>query len=213
MLSIKAAERMEDLKIGIAILAAGASTRMGQPKQLLRYKGESLLRRCLRTARSTPFRPITAVLGANAALIEPELAGEPVLIVHNADWATGMGGSVAAGLEALLAADPALEAAFFLLPDQPHLEAQLLLDMAATLKQQPGKLGAAAAYADTLGVPALFRKALFSELLQLRGQPGAKPLIRKHHRDLCALPFPRGQFDLDTPEDWQAFLDSEENEE
>jgi molybdenum cofactor cytidylyltransferase len=212
MLWIKAVERMEDPKIGIAILAAGASSRMGQPKQLLRIEGESLLRRCLRTALRTPFRPIVVVLGAHAALIAPELAGEPVLIAHNEDWAAGMGGSVATGLEALLAADAGLEAAFFLLPDQPYLDAQLLLDMAAALKQQPEKLGAAAAYAGTLGVPALLREALFPELLRLRGQPGAKPLIHKHQSALCALPFPRGQFDLDTPEDWQAFLGGKENE-
>jgi molybdenum cofactor cytidylyltransferase len=198
------------IKTGIAILAAGASTRMGQPKQLLSFQGESLLRRCLRTAVGSPFHPVAVVLGANAALIEKELHGLPTIIARNPDWPAGMGGSVATGLEVLLQTDPSLQAAFFLLADQPYLDAQLLLDMAAMLERKPGKLGVVASYGDTIGVPALFSKALFPELLALRGQQGAKSLIYLHKHKLLTLPFPKGQFDLDTPADWQAFREREE---
>lgn len=200
----------ESITTGIAILAAGASARMGQPKQLLRFQGQSLLLRCLRTALSSPFRPVVVVLGANAALIEKELLEQPVIIAYNPDWPAGMGGSVAMGLEVLLQAEPALQAAFFLLADQPYLDAPLLLDMAAMLERKPDKWGVVASYGDTIGVPALFSQALFPELLALRGQQGAKTLIYLHQSKLLTLPFPKGQFDLDTPEDWQAFREREE---
>ncbi|MBK9490249.1 MAG: NTP transferase domain-containing protein [Haliscomenobacter sp.] len=92
--------------IGMIILAAGASTRMGQPKQLLQIEGESLLQRAVRIALSTPYRPVVVVLGANREQIEPSLQGLEVLRVDNPDWATGMGGSIATGLAYLLQQAP-----------------------------------------------------------------------------------------------------------
>ncbi|MCB9294209.1 MAG: nucleotidyltransferase family protein [Lewinellaceae bacterium] len=193
-------------KTGFILLAAGASTRMGQPKQLLRYQGESLLQRTLRIARETPFRPIAIVLGARAGEMEAELESPEALVVHNSAWATGMGSSVATGLEALLRAEPELDAACFVLVDQPYLTAAHLLELHRQMEQHPEKWGAASAYDNTLGVPAIFRKALFPELLQLHGQKGAKPVIGKYMDQLIAVPFPQGQVDLDTPEDWREFL-------
>ena len=190
----------------LALLAAGASTRMGRPKQLLRYQGESLLRRCLRIALETPFRPIAVVLGARAEELEAELEGAGAIIVYNNAWPTGMGSSVAAGLEALLRTEPEPEAACFILVDQPHLTTAHLLELHRQLDLAPEKLGAASAYEHTLGVPAIFRKALFPELLKLHGQKGAKPVIEKYKDQLIPAPFPQGRIDLDTPEDWREFL-------
>ncbi|HQU60526.1 MAG: nucleotidyltransferase family protein [Phaeodactylibacter sp.] len=195
---------------GIALLAAGASTRMGRPKQLLRFQGRSLLQHGLDIAIATPFRPIAVVLGANAELIETEIEAGQTLVVHNKDWQSGMGSSVATGLQALLQSEPGLEAAFFILVDQPYLDALRLLEMARQLEMAPEMFGAVSKYGDSLGVPALFRRILFPELLALKGQAGAKPLIRKYRNNLLPVPFPQGQFDLDTPEDWQAFLKREE---
>jgi len=190
----------------LILLAAGASTRMGRPKQLLRYQGESLLRRTLCIAMETPFRPLAVVLGFRAEEMEAELEGADALIVRNSTWASGMGSSVAAGLEALLRAEPGLDAACFILVDQPHLTAAHLLELRRQLEQAPEKLGAASAYRQTLGVPAIFRKALFPELLKLHGQKGAKPVIEKYKGQLISAPFPQGHIDLDTPEDWQELL-------
>lgn len=190
----------------LILLAAGASTRMGQPKQLLRYQGESLLQRTLRIAMDTPFHPLAVVLGARMEEMEAELEGADALIVRNSAWASGMGSSVAAGLEALLRAEPGLDAACFILVDQPHLAAAHLLELRRQLSQAPEKLGAASAYRQTLGVPAIFRKDLFPELLKLHGQKGAKPVIEKYKGQLISVPFPQGHIDLDTPEDWQEFL-------
>lgn len=199
-------------KTGITLLAAGASTRMGRPKQLLRYQGESLLKRTLGIALETPFRPIAVVLGARAEQMEAELDGTDTLIVHNSAWASGMGSSVAAGLEALLRAEPKLEAACFILVDQPFLTTTHLLELHRQLENAPGKLGAASAYEHTLGVPAIFRKTLFPELSKLHGQKGAKPVIEKYKDQLISVPFPKGQIDLDTPEDWKGFLRDASNE-
>ena len=117
-----------------------------------------------------------------------------------------MGSSVATGLETLLRAEPELDAACFVLVDQPYLTAAHLLELHRQMEQHPEKWGAASAYDNTLGVPAIFRKALFPELLQLHGQKGAKPVIGKYMDQLIAVPFPQGQVDLDTPEDWREFL-------
>ncbi len=204
-------KRTAPLTAGIVLLAAGASTRMGQPKQLLRYRGRSLIRHALELALAGPFRPLVVVLGAHAAQIEPELKPGEALLAYNHDWQSGMGSSVAAGLGALLQAEPELEAAFFILVDQPYLDAARLEDMARRLEAAPEMLGVVSAYGHSLGVPALFRKTLFPELLALNGQPGAKPLILKYRNRLVPLPFPQGQFDLDTPGDWQAFLEKEED--
>lgn len=198
-------------KTGLALLAAGASTRMGRPKQLLRFGGESLLQRMLRIALETPFRPVAVVLGARAEELAAGLEGAAALIVHNSAWASGMGSSAAAGLEALLRAEPELDAACFILVDQPYLAAAHLLELQNLLDRQPEKLGAASAYEQTLGVPAIFLKALFPELLQLHGQKGAQPVIKKYQAQIAAVPFPQGQADLDTPEDWRQFLSENED--
>ena len=200
-------------KTALTLLAAGASTRMGQPKQLLRYQGESLLRRSLRIAMETPFRPIVVVLGARAAELEAELEEAEAQIVYNSAWATGMGSSAATGLEALLRTEPELDAVFFILVDQPYLTAAHLVEMKKQLDAALEKVGAASAYEGTLGVPALFRKALFPELMQLHGKKGAKPVIEKYRAQLLAVPFPQGRIDLDTPEDWYRFLKNVSEEE
>lgn len=192
-------------KAGLIVLAAGASTRMGRPKQLLRYRGRSLLQHSLDTALATAFRPIVVVLGAYAEQMEVEIEGTEVLAVRNGNWATGMGSSVASGLSALLHASPDVEAAFFILVDQPYLGAAHLQQMAQLLQRSPHMLGVVSAYGQTTGVPALFSKALFPELLALKGPKGAKPVVMEYRDELLAVPFPEGRLDLDTPGDWLGF--------
>src|SRR5437588_10860570 len=106
--------------IGIVILAAGASTRMGTPKQLLRYAGQTLLRRAAETALASQGRPVVVVLGAGSERCRPELEGLPVRIVENPGWEQGMSASLRIGIEALLVgAEEALEAVIFMLCAQP----------------------------------------------------------------------------------------------
>ncbi len=187
------------------ILAAGASTRMGRAKQLLEIRGETLLARACRFAREAGFSPVVVVIGAHRQAIESAVPPS-AHSVHNPAWETGMGSSVSTGLAYALKLQPALESAVFLLTDQPYLSAALLKGMRQSLDGAPSALGTAAAYRGSLGVPAIFRKPLFQELMALHGQRGAKPVLLRHESELLAYPFDQGAFDLDRPEDWEAYL-------
>lgn len=191
--------------IGIIILAAGASTRMGQPKQLLRVGSESLIQRVLRTVMASTFRPVVVVLGANREKIEPELEVFPVHKVFNEIWSSGMGSSISSGLSYLLQEEPSLDAVIILVGDQPLLNTQVLLDLHQLAQVQQTPL-VVSHYANTMGVPALFTRALFPELIALEGATGAKVLIQKYRNQAAILEFPEGFLDLDTPEDWMAFV-------
>ncbi|MDX2071404.1 MAG: nucleotidyltransferase family protein [Haliscomenobacter sp.] len=190
---------------GIIILAAGASTRMGQAKQLLRIAGESLIERAVKTALGTTFRPLVVVLGANRELIEPELLDSEALKVFNPDWPSGMGSSIATGLVFLLEQAPTIQQVLILVGDQPLLEANTLYALVELQARTQAPL-VVSGYTDTLGVPALFTSTLFAELAALHGAQGAKKLIEKYRDQAVVLDFPEGALDLDTPEDWAAFL-------
>jgi molybdenum cofactor cytidylyltransferase len=192
-------------QIGIIILAAGASTRMGQAKQLLRIAGESLIQRAVKTALGTTFRPVVVVLGANREQIEPELSGLEVKKVFNPDWPTGMGSSIATGLDLLLQQEPLIQQVLILVGDQPLLQANTLTALVELQSQTQAPL-VVSRYTDTLGVPALFTSALFAELTALHGAQGAKALIQKYRNQASIFDFPEGALDLDTLEEWAAFL-------
>jgi molybdenum cofactor cytidylyltransferase len=190
---------------GIVILAAGASTRMGQPKQLLRIGTESLLQRAIRIALSTPFRPVVVVLGANQEKIEPELAGLEVQLVYNPHWSTGMGSSIATGVNHLQHLAKNSQAVLILVGDQPLLNSAHLLALQERKKQGNSPM-VVSRYAATSGVPALFDQSLFGELIELHGAQGAKPLIQKYLDQASVVDFEEGVLDIDTPEEWAAFL-------
>jgi molybdenum cofactor cytidylyltransferase len=190
---------------GIVILAAGASRRLGQAKQLLALDGQSLIRRVAEAALL--FRaqlpdpvPVVLVLGANADRIEPELAGLPLTVVQNPDWETGMASSLNTGLAALLRQTADLDALLVLLTDQPHVSTDLLTQLWQAFRES-GKGLAACAYADRLGVPAIFAKRYFAAIQQLTGDRGASPLLNAHRPDCAVVPFAEGIIDIDTPDD------------
>jgi len=189
-------------RIGLVILAAGASTRMGIPKQLLAFRGRSLLRHAAEEALASGCRPVIVVLGAQAERLQEEVSGLPVRVVVNARWAEGMGTSIRAGIEALTA-DPGVEvveAAVLAVCDQPYFSARIVRELIAA-REQTGSAIAAAGYEGARGVPALFSRALFPELLALEGHEGARRVIQAHPDETLAVPFPEGAIDLDTPED------------
>ncbi len=187
--------------IAAVILAAGASTRYGRPKQLLRYEGQSLLRRAAEAAAGSGCRPIVAVLGASAGLCADELRGLPVHRTENAMWLEGMGGSLRTGMETLCTLAPGAAAVVVTLCDQPHLSSQIL-DALVQRHRESGAPIVASAYAGTLGVPALFDRSLFGELLSLRGDGGARRIIERFNGGVEAVPFPAGIVDIDTPQDF-----------
>ncbi|MBS0026972.1 nucleotidyltransferase family protein [Chitinophaga sp. 22321] len=189
---------------GIIILAAGASKRLGTPKQQLPFQNKSLLQNVVHTAAQAGTMPIVVVLGAFATQIKQELIAEKVYTVVNPHWPTGMGGSIQTGLQHLLQLSPQVQNALLLLCDQPFITTPLLKEMYA-LKASSRKAIVACAYGDTIGTPALFDKALFPRLLALNGQEGAKKILQQHPEQVATVSFPQGAIDIDTNGDYEQF--------
>jgi molybdenum cofactor cytidylyltransferase len=192
-------------QIAAVILAAGASTRMGTPKQLLEWRGRSLLRSITETAIAADCDPIIVVLGASSDRIQTEIIDLPVQIVNNPQWQTGMGSSIRMGIQALLDLNPAVEAAILLLCDQPFVSSQTVWQL-RSVYDDTHQLIVAARYQDTIGVPALFDRQLFPELLALDRLAGAKIVIKNHLNAVATIDFPQGSIDLDTPQDYRRIL-------
>jgi molybdenum cofactor cytidylyltransferase len=183
------------------ILAAGGSTRLGQPKQLLLFQGRSLVRHAAETALASVCRPVVVVLGARADRLQSELSGLPVTVATNLQWEEGLGSSIRAGLNALAPGTGGPEAVVIMLCDQPLISARFL-DQLVRVHQSSGRGIVAAEYEGAAGVPALFSRAYYPELAALRGRRGAKPIIVKHAKDSERIPLPEAAFDLDHPEDF-----------
>ena len=189
------------MSIGIVILAAGESKRMGEPKQLLDFRGETLLQHAIDTALSIPDAPVAVVFGARAAEMRAQVNDPRVLVAENSAWREGMGGSLRAGLRALLAAEPYVSAVVFMLCDQPLVSGATLRQLMST-HEQTGCAIVASEYGDTLGVPALFAASLFPELLALNSGGGARQIIHAHPEKVASVPFPDGAIAIDTPADY-----------
>lgn len=186
--------------VGAVILAAGGSSRLGQPKQLLSFQGESLLRRAVRSALEAGCTCVTVVAGDARDRIEIELRGTPATIVENLEWQRGIGTSVRCGLRHLLSSRPDIDAAVLLACDQPFLEAGVITALIAR-QESSGKPIVASRYAGTLGIPALFHRSCFESLLALPDDSGAKTLIESRSRDVAQVEFQKGALDIDTPGD------------
>lgn len=193
--------------VGLILLAAGASTRMGRPKQLLSYGGHTLLRNAAEMAAASVCRPILVVLGANANELQHEIDDLLVRSVINERWAEGMGSSIQVGVRALKTYDRAdrIEALVLMLCDQPSVTAAVI-DNLVTTYHSNSKGIIASQYGRTLGVPALFGRKYFDELATISGTKGAKHLITAHATEVLRVPFPKGITDIDTPEDYQLLL-------
>jgi molybdenum cofactor cytidylyltransferase len=188
-------------KIGAAILAAGASVRMGRPKQLLLYRGKTLIRRAAEAALASVCHPVVVVIGAHAGPVKEELEGLPVLTVDNHQWGKGMGTSIRSGLGALVAADPKLEGAVIMLCDQPFVDAGVV-NRLADARRETGKNIVASEYRGARGVPALFSRELFAEIAGLDAAEGARRIIGNHPHDVATVSFPGAAVDIDTPYDY-----------
>ncbi|NIJ52142.1 nucleotidyltransferase family protein [Dyadobacter arcticus] len=190
---------------GIIILAAGNSSRLGEPKQLLRYQHKTLIRHITEAALATDVSDVVVVTGSNAPLIESELFGLSHHLAHNGGWQQGMGSSIQTGLSKLKSLHPALDGAIIAVSDQPFVTAPLFQSLIEQINASKTGI-AASSYADTLGTPVLFNKKYFNALLQLSGNEGAKKLLLKYSQDVTSVPFPLGNIDIDTKEDYKNFL-------
>jgi len=180
------------------ILAAGASRRLGQPKQLVRIKDETLLGRTVRVAMESGAGPVFVVLGAHREAITGEVDLTGVHAVFNPDWEQGIASSIRAGIVALQQELPDATAALLLVCDQPRLTAEHLRGLTAAFDKRSEPAIVASTYADIAGIPAIFPASEFEALVGLRGDEGARGLMRNPRCLLETVSFDGGEVDVDT---------------
>lgn len=195
----------DSIAVPAILLAAGASTRLGQPKQLLRlpaFGGETLLDHAVGLARASGAAPIFVILGAHAKEIHLECELLDCILVRNETWAEGMASSLRVGIAAVLENAPTASSAMVMVCDQPGLSVEHLVRLIDAHREDGNRI-AASRYAGRTGVPAIFPRALFSGLLELHGDQGARALLQQPGAAVHAIDFPGGEWDLDSPEDLQ----------
>lgn len=193
----------------VLILAAGNSSRLGKPKQLLDLGNTTLLQHTIEETLKLPCDLRVLVLGAYQEDIRAKLNSSNITILENRDWETGMASSIRVGLSWLVEHhDP--DQVLILLCDQPFLDHKLMGSLIAQKsKGNKGIIGSA--YGGTVGVPVLFDRKYFPELMALNGKEGAKKLVKKYGEDLGLVDFPEGRIDIDTETDFNAYLKGEWN--
>lgn len=191
--------------IGIIVLAAGASTRMKEPKQLLQFEGKTLLRRAVETAIATDCKPVVVVLGANFNQMLAEIQDLRVDVCHNTDWRKGLSSSLQCGLENLLNLNPKIDAFIATLADQPFVSKDNLLELKNKFLESKKPI-VAAEYNGIIGVPALFAKKIFKEFAEISGDKGARTIIEKHLSTLETIDLPEAAIDIDTNDDYVNLL-------
>ena len=190
--------------VGAIVLAAGASSRLGQPKQLLMHRGELLLARAIRLANEAGASPVLAVVGANRKLILGAVNFGSSIPVINERWARGISTSIHAGLDGLVKTAPNAGAVLMLACDQPRLTADHLRALIHRFAFQSEPSIVASAYAEVLGIPAVFPRDAFARLCALEGDKGARALLADPPCPLIPMPFSGGEVDIDSPDDLSA---------
>jgi len=190
----------EARNLHVLVLAAGASTRLGQPKQLVRLAGRPALHRVVTQAVALAGHAVTVVIGAHAREMTRLLTHSPASVIVNRQWEQGLASSIRHGIESL---PPGCDAVLILLGDQVAVSAEDLRRLASAWKGQDGVI-AASVYQKQIGVPAIFPRWCFAELSRLRGDRGAKEVLDRNAHRLVHVPMPNAAVDLDTPEDLAA---------
>lgn len=184
--------------IGAIVLAAGASSRLGYPKQLITQAGETLLLHATLAALNAGAHPVLVVLGSDAARIAPQLNIPSAQIVTNENWESGLASSLAAGLRAITA-NHTCDAVMVTLADQPNVGAAALKRLTSAFDANHRIV--AAAYAGTIGVPAIFGSEHVPALLLLKGDAGAGRWMRARMSEVTGVPLPEAELDIDTQAD------------
>jgi molybdenum cofactor cytidylyltransferase len=181
----------------VVVLAAGASTRFGSAKQLVRVNGRPLLHTVVSRAVELAGQSVTVVLGANSGELAPLLRHTPASVTVNREWSEGIASSIRAGVSQV---PSSADGVMLLLADQAAVSTEDLRRLASAWRRNPASI-AAAQYAGGVGVPAVFPRWCFRELNELRGDRGAQLLLQRHTDRLVRLPMPAAELDIDRPED------------
>jgi molybdenum cofactor cytidylyltransferase len=189
---------------GLIILAAGNSSRMGEPKQLLPFEGKTFLQCTIDAALGSKAGSKVVVLGADKDEIKKSFRADSIPVIHNPEWEKGMASTMQKGLQ-YLTKFKKLDQVILVLCDQPFVHSGIL-DSLIELQESTGKGIVACKYADTLGVPALFTQQYFEEMMGLKSSEGAKKVIYNHLDDVAELDFPKGAVDIDTYEEYEELM-------
>ncbi|MGS2761125.1 nucleotidyltransferase family protein [Sinomicrobium sp. M5D2P9] len=193
----------------IIILAAGSSSRLGQPKQLLEYKGKTLLQHAVDEALGTGTEHIVVILGASAGIIKSGIKGNKVIFLENPEYEKGMASGISLGTEYLVKkTGNKTDAILIMLCDQPFVNSGLLTALLKK-REETGAAVVASWYKDNKGVPAVFHRSIFPELKDLTGEQGAKGIIRKYENRTETVEFPLGHIDIDTMEDYHRWIEDD----
>ena len=184
-------------EVHAVILAAGASTRFGSPKQLVRIGGSPVLHQMISNAAFVAGRSVTVIIGANAREIAPALRQSAASVVVNRDWPEGLASSIRVAVES---APPRCDGLLLLLADQVAVTADDLKHLYAAWKRHP-ILVAAALYDGAPGLPAIFPRWTYPGLMELRGDRDPRQVIRRNIDQLVRIPMANASINLDTPED------------
>ena len=187
----------ESSHIHVVVLAAGASSRFGSTKQLVRVNGRPLMHTAVSRAVELAGHSVTVVLGAQAGELAPLLKHSPASVAVNRDWAEGIASSIREGLTH---APSTADGVLIVLADQAAVTTEDLRRLAGAWRRNPTSI-AAAQYAGSVGVPAIFPRWCFRELNELRGDRGAQVLLQRHVDRVVRLPMPSAELDIDRPED------------
>jgi len=190
---------------GIILLAAGQSARLGKPKQLLNYKGKTFLEHSLQVAIETQLQPIVTVLGANADLLKKSIEQFSTKVVINQQWSEGMASSIRCGMEELIRINPTIAGVIIMVCDQPYVTAKLLTDLVEKYKYSLKPI-IASSYKNNIGTPALFDKTIFALLLSLKGDSGAKKIMKSNPDWVETVSFLFGEIDIDTTGDYDLLI-------
>ena len=185
------------MKIAILIIAAGASRRLGQPKQLLPYNNTFLLNHVIQICESSDVGDIFVILGANREGIQERLSAD-IPIFYNEKWKEGMGTSIAIGIQNIIG--KGYDGAIISVGDQPFFTKELLTTIVKTRQTSNAPI-VVSKYKKGMGPPVFFEQSLFVELSKLEGDIGAKPVIKKYFDNIAMIDFEKGHIDIDTPDD------------
>lgn len=201
-----AEETGKELCVGVIMLAAGESSRLGRPKQLLPYKGKTLLQYSLEQAVASNAKKVVVVLGANAEVLQKGISNYPIHTAINERWQEGMASSIRTGIKIITEITPYINGVILAVCDQPFMTTALLNTLIEA-HHTTGKGIVTCSYDNTFGPPVFFHHSFFPELLQLKGDVGARSIVKQHTVNVEAIPFPEGTLDIDTDIDYKNIKD------
>lgn len=189
------------MTIPAIVLAAGASRRLGRPKQLLEIEAETLLCRAIRMAREAGADPVLVVLGASAETISGSVPLEQTIVVLNCEWEEGIASSIRAGIRVTVSCASDAPGVILMTCDQPRLSSGHLRTLIERFRGSSESAIAASTYGGVRGTPAVLPRGAFPRLLALQGDKGARSILADPQQAVVELPFEGGEIDIDTPAD------------